>query len=154
VTRINSLARAAGCLAAVLLILPATGCDGGKSKGPKVIVRGKLLNKGAPIVLDNSKLPPGDSGVQVVFHPMDGGSEVSDETATFDTVRSTFELRGLDGKGIPVGKYKVSVHIGAFGVEDQFKGKFSPQKSTIVRDVTGKNGDTVDLTIDLDNPNG
>jgi hypothetical protein len=144
---------AGGVTLAVAVLCSAGGCgdsDSKKNAGPRVIVKGKLRDNGQPITLDLSKLPPGDAGIAVEFQPLEAGAEPI--LAKFDAPSSSFEVRGLDGKGIKTGEYRISVHVGAFGSPDRYKGKFEGAKSPIIRKIDGKDGDTVELTIDLAKP--
>jgi hypothetical protein len=147
-------ARLAGGLTLALVVLSsAGGCGDGDKKptGPRVIVKGKLRDNGQPITLDTSKLPPGDAGITIEFQSLEAGAEPV--PARFDPANSSFEVRGLDGKGIKTGEYRIAVQIGPHGSADRHKGKFAPGKSPIVRKIDGKDGDTVELDIDLAKPN-
>jgi hypothetical protein len=144
---------AGGLVLAVAALVPPAGCDGDKKKetGPRVIVKGKLRDNGQPITIDTAKLPPGDAGIRIEFQPLEAGAEPI--PATFDPPSSSFEVRGLDGKGIKVGEYRISVHVGAFGSADRYKGKYASGKSPIIRNIQGNDGETVEVTIDVANPN-
>jgi hypothetical protein len=147
-------ARIVGGLALALVALcSAAGCGEGdkKATGPRVIVKGKLRDNGQPITLDTSKLPPGDAGIGIEFQPLEAGAEPIQ--AKFDAPSSSFEVRGLDGKGIKTGEYRIAIRIGAFGLEDRYKGKYAAGKSPIIRKIDGKDGDTVEVDIDLAKPN-
>ena len=147
-------ARFAGGLAltaAALVLAPGCGGDDKKPTGPRVIVKGKLRDNGQPINLDTAKLPPGDAGIGIEFQPMEAGAEPI--LAKFDPPTSSFEVRGLDGKGIKAGEYRISVRVGPHGSTDRYKDKFGPGKSPIIRKIDGKDGDTVEITIDLAKPN-
>lgn len=157
------LARRVGILALVVGAAFATGCgsDGGAAAG-KTIVKGKLVKGGNPYALDQSKvklpkggtgLPPGVSGesvLQVVFISTEGKEQFQAKT---NPDAGTFEVEGTDGKGIPPGRYKIAItaRVGfSPGDPDLFDGKFSPEKTQILRDI--KPGDEV--VIDIDKPQG
>jgi len=142
-----------GLILALVALCSTVGCGDGdkKNTGPRVIVKGKLRDNGQPITLDTAKLPPGDAGITIEFQPLEAGAEPI--PAKFDAASSSFEVRGLDGKGIKPGEYRVAVQIGPHGSVDRHKGKFAPGKSPIVRKIEGKDGDTVELDIDLTKPN-
>src|SRR5436305_4364067 len=94
------LARLAAC---TLVLLALAGC----SRGPKlVIVKGKLTNNGKSILADRN------SGVTIIFVPVaeeDRGNTYP--AAGFNSQEDRFEVPGRDLKGIPVGKYKVTITI-------------------------------------------
>ena len=114
------------------LLLPLTlGCGGGPTKP-----RGRLLMNGQPVTLS-------DKGVlQVAFIP-----EPSTGTSYPALVKpdGTFEVPGVDKKGIPPGKYKVSVRlIDPYPTTDKLGGKYAQDKTTIIKQIPGD-----DLTIDV-----
>jgi hypothetical protein len=65
----------------------------------------------------------------------------------------TFEVPGLDGKGIKPGRYRIAI-VGRVGISpetpDYFKGMFTRDKTQILRDV--KPGEEV--VIDIAKPQG
>ena len=133
-------------LACVSLALTLPGCTSGP---PRVTgVHGRLLDKGQPLQIPQG-LPPGDPGVRVTFYPMDekAGTEAQQAVVNPD---GTFTVPGNDRKGIPPGKYRIGVALGAFGTPDKLKGAFGEKNSPIVRDVTGAE----EIVIDVGKPNG
>ena len=58
-------------------------------------------------------------------------------------------MKGPDGKGIKPGKYKISL-TGSPGQPDPFGGKFTPDKTKIVRDVAAG----AEIVIDVSKPEG
>lgn len=141
----------------------AAGCSSGNTEeeGPLTVVKGKLVDNGKPFALDESKvpLPPGAtarppgvsaSALQVTLFAAEGGKSY---TATTNANAGTFEVTGSDGKGIPNGRYKITVtgSLGmGSGMPDYFKGKFAEGKTKILRDV--KPGE--EITIDVSKPEG
>jgi len=120
-----------------LVLLLGVGCQETKKKYP---LQGRLMENGAPLQVKTAGLPPGDKGIQVNFHQMGEGGNKEVFPATVNPADATFTVPGLDGKGVPPGKYRVSVSLGAFGTPDKFKDVFGPTKSPLTCDVplTGK----------------
>ena len=133
--------------AAVLLV--GCGSDG------RTVVKGKLVEKDKPFTIDlsNAKAGPGGKGVPpgtrplvMAFHPAEGGDQIG---ADVDAATGTFEVRGGDGRGLKPGRYKISLG-GPPGAADPFNGKFSREKTQIVRDVNlGE-----EIVIDVSKPQG
>lgn len=141
--------------AALVVSFALVGC--GPKAEPKALVRGRLLENGQPFTADPARLklpkgtslPPGVQPLQIMFIPIEAG-ETYIATVT-DPSAGKFELTGSDGKGVKPGKYKVSVQINTGpGTPDALGGKFSPEKTTITREV--KEGE--ELVIDLAKPTG
>jgi hypothetical protein len=120
------------CLAAACAAL---GC------GRTVKVKGQLTKGGKPFTTKDRAL------VQMIFHP-DGGEAVDTYPATVNA-DGTFEVVGKEGKGIPPGKYRISVEAPDPYPDgpDLLRGKFAPDKTPIVREVGAE-----ELVIDLDQP--
>jgi hypothetical protein len=124
---------------AALAVLWAAGCGGADGRVP---VSGRLVDGGKPFAFDQSKvklppgatgLPPGSNPVTVLFTPAEGGEASS---AMLSLTDGTFTVPGKDGKGLKPGKYKVAVTGGAGGgAPDYFGGKFTADKTQIVKDV-------------------
>jgi hypothetical protein len=133
---------------ALALLAGLAGC--GKSD-QHVKIKGKLVKGGAPYQPKIEGLPPGDNGLRVGFIRTDGGREGEDFYAKVDPATGAFEVPGPDGKGIPPGKYKVTVRSGAVGTSDLLKNQFSRENSKVVREIKPGGGD---LVIDLDKPEG
>ena len=138
----------AGSAIAFLAVLVA-GCGG---TDDRVKVQGKLLDNGKAFSLDASKLklppgatglPPGTKPIQIIFVPAEGGDTSSAIVSETDW---TFTVSGPDGKGIKPGKYKIAVTGGAGGGSpDYFGGKFSLDRTPIVRDV--KAGEAIEIDV-------
>jgi hypothetical protein len=89
-------------LAASLALAFAAGCGGG---GPKlIVVKGKLTNNGKSILTDRK------SGVTMVFVPT-GDNQANTYPAGFESQDDTFQVWGSNLKGIPAGRYKVTITI-------------------------------------------
>jgi hypothetical protein len=108
------LALAASLIASSLL---AAGCGGPSGTA----VSGKLLENGEPIKPPAGNLPPGDKGWKLSFAPADGGKDGVLYHAVIDDDGS-FRVSGPNDKGIPPGKYRITVLKGAMG---------SPRMATI-----------------------
>ncbi|AWM41919.1 hypothetical protein GobsT_69540 [Gemmata obscuriglobus] len=146
-----------------LAICAASGCggsQGNRDDSPRGVVNGKLVDNNKPFALDASKvpvpkgarsLPPGVSGaLSIVFISSDTKESY---TADVNADAGTFQVKGIDGKGIKAGRYRIAV-TGRMGISpdtpDYFGGKFTPEKTQILRDV--KAGDEV--VIDVAKPQG
>jgi hypothetical protein len=146
-------------------MVAAPGCGGGNT----IWVTGKLLKGGTPYV------PPKDQLVTITFvaleikdpsgKPAQGGEPY---LADYDPASGTFVVPGPERRGIPPGKYRVSVtqklEREAFDAAREKKDKakkkeftretdmladqFGPTTSPIVVDVTRSE----EVTIDLDRP--
>jgi hypothetical protein len=124
----------------VVLLIAVFIC--GCSSDGRIQARGKLVKNGAPFKLGEAE------GMRIVFVPYEAsGSTFDTYVAVFDG-NGSFKVTGKDGKGLPPGKYRVTVeHLKK--KEDQFKGAFSGKKTPIVREVTNS---STEIVIDLDNP--
>jgi hypothetical protein len=116
--------------------LLVTGCGGGG-----VTPRGKVTKGGQPIKVSDKGM------VQVRLIPAEGtAGTVYNANVGAD---GSFEVKGPDGKPIPAGKYKIAVlAMDPYPTKDLLGGKFSEDKTTIVRDVSGAQS----LDIDVDKP--
>jgi hypothetical protein len=146
VTILTALALATGFLA---------GCGKDNAAlGPRVKPKGRILKNGLPLQYTespNTRLPPGDPGMQVIFIKVgtsDAGTEIP--ARIVDPREGTFDLAGEDGNGIPPGKYRIAVILAPVGGTDVFKGKFDRTNSKIERELKGNE----DVVIDVDKPNG
>lgn len=111
-----------------LVALPLlVGCGGGFTPDTGVIVTGKVVQGGTPI--NNPRTPVGYGGVEVQF--IGGTARASafcDDAGNFEIIHA--------GKGIPPGKYKVTVTVHGEGPGmDKLEGKLDETKSTIEKDV-------------------
>lgn len=130
------------------MVIAGLGCSG--SDGKKVTLKGKLVEGGAPYVLNTSKLklppgaslPPGARPLTVSFIPAGGG----------DTAFANVEMEtGAFTVSLVPGKYKIAVVASAgMGAPDLFGGKYSSEKTQIQRDLAA---DT-EIVIDLSKPQG
>ena len=134
-------------LAAAFLFL--AGCGAPPEK--LVTARGKLTKNGGPLKAKaegaDRQLPPGEAGGSVSFVHADGPRAGQDEPGTFNLEDGTFQIIGVEGKGIPPGKYKVVVRLGTFGSPDQLQDQFSRDNSKVEVTVPDAGADA--LVIDL-----
>ncbi len=146
----------------VVLLAGCGGGDGQKGNQPVINVRGKLMDGKNPWTLNEAKtkLPPGVSappvapgqsagGIQMAFISDDGGDVMYGRV---DTAAGTFEV-----KGMKPGRYKIALYSssmtptgGGAGGTDPFGGKFTQDKTRIVRDLTTSD----EITIDVSKPTG
>lgn len=122
----------------LLIAVFAYGCGG----DGRFQARGRLVKNGAPFKLGEAE------GMRIVFVPVEAGPSTFDTyVAVFDG-QGSFKVTGKDGKGMPPGKYRVTVeHLKK--KKDLLNGAFSGKKTPIVREVS--NGSD-EIVIDLDNP--
>jgi hypothetical protein len=123
------------------MVVMAAGCGGPVMLQPK----GKVLKSGAPLALKDGE------DVIVFFVPVvgEGQKHPGDVYGTrYNEADGTFQVTGKDGKGLPPGKYKITVEHRR-GRKDLFQGAFGEDKTPFVRDIDVKTGEIV---LDLDNP--
>lgn len=108
-----------GLLPVVFVALLA-GC--GEPVSKDVPVKGKLVSPGGAAFRASRPadrpLPPGDPGVRVRFTSLEAGGPDQPHPsylANIDPESATFEVGGPQGKGIPAGRYRVTVFVGAAG---------------------------------------
>ena len=120
-------------LGAVLL----SGCGGdGKLKA-----QGQLLKGGVPFTV------PEEEYVRITFHPIpaDGQRATHTYVAVYTNGDGRFTVVGADGRGLPPGKYRVSVEHERKR-KDLFKGAYDADRSPFVFDVDGR---SQEIVIDL-----
>jgi hypothetical protein len=122
----------------LLIGLLAVGCG----DGSHVKARGRLVKGGQPFVTAEGE------GLRIFFAPLNApeGKQYDSYAAEYRREGGTFVVKGKDGKGLPPGKYRVSLQL-MKNREDRFQGKLMGPKSPLTCEVTdgGK-----DLVIDLD----
>src|SRR4051794_31761630 len=108
------------CRAALVGLLSApllTGCGGaGPSAAP---VKGKIVSAAGGSFRDaypaDPALPPGDPGVRVKLVALNDTHPPEAYPAVVDPDAGTFEVPGPAGHGVPAGKYRAVVYVGAAG---------------------------------------
>jgi hypothetical protein len=90
--------------------------------------------------------PAEGESLLIYFAPVDSpdSSHSDSYAAQYDPTDGTFEVVGKDGKGLPLGKYRVGIQL-MKKKEDLLGGQLTTSKSPLVFDVTGN-----DIVIDLD----
>ncbi len=140
--------KALSSLLVVIVCLVAAGCGGGVKR---VTVTGKIVDGGAPLNLTGRDYQEGAASVEVRFYPADEAlsnlvASLPISLSTTAKLDGTFVIDGGDGKGIPVGKYKVVLTNrnsmvdrtkpqagGAQG--DAWGGRFSQEKTPFTFDI-------------------
>ena len=143
------------CGAALLMAL-AVGCS---SEPKRVYGKGKLVVGTQPLgTLLKVRFPKQRWGVNVTFVPMDKGDKPNPKEypCDFKPEDSTFEA-GYQGKGLPVGKYRIAVALDVPGGITNappdmraFFEKFTTEHSPIIRELK----DEEPMIIDLNKPEG
>jgi hypothetical protein len=132
------------CGVAILLMV-AAGC----SSDPKLVFgKGKVLYKEQPL-----KVKP-RAQVVVTFIPVDKGDKPIHYECDFNPADATFEA-GYRGKGLPVGKYRISVEQKMPPNTEppdvrKMNEMFAGDKSPIIRELK----DEEPIIIDLSKPEG
>jgi hypothetical protein len=125
----------------VLASLPATGCgDSGFVKA-----RGHVIKGGAPFITNEGE------GMRIALAPLEmtQGDKYDSYAAAYDPDDGSFFVMGKQDKGLPPGKYRVSIEL-MKKKEDLLNGKLLGAKSPLTLEVTTSNNN---LVIDLDQAN-
>jgi hypothetical protein len=124
----------------VVVALLVCGCGGGDGR---IKARGRIVKNGKPFQLGEGE------GLRIVFYPPEASGTTYDSyVAVFDKSNGTFRVTGKDGKGLPPGKYRVSLeHVKE--KKDLFNGAYSGKHTPFVGEVSGSSSEIV---IDLDKP--
>jgi hypothetical protein len=128
--------------AGLILAALAAGCGGPARYQTKV----RLVKNGEPFRPAEGEL------VRVMFVPVpEGGGRAEDfYVAEPEGTDGVYRAAGKDRKGLPPGKYRVSVEL-LRRKKDVLNGAFDAEQSPVVRDVPGA-GD--EITVDLAKPKG
>jgi hypothetical protein len=127
------------CSVLVGAALAVSGC------GPTMYqTKSRLLKDGvAPKVTE-------DTTVRIAFVPMtEGGPPMDFYAATYNAGDGTFQVAGKDGRGVPPGKYRVTVEFQNAKRKDMLNGAFNAVKSPFVFVIDSS---TKELVLDLDKP--
>jgi hypothetical protein len=120
-----------------LLCLLALGCDASSC----IQAKGSILKGGQPYRTKEGQ------GLRIIFVPLDPPTGTYDSfAAEYDPDEGSFHVLGKDGKGLPPGKYRVSLQLMS-KKEDLWNGQLLGKKSPFTCEVTTA-GDR--LAIDLD----
>jgi hypothetical protein len=125
-------------LATCVVVLTAFGCGG----SGRYQTRGHIIKGGAPFTVAEPDF------VRVLMVPIpDESTKVLDTyVAEFNGKDGTFIVKGKDGTGMPLGKYRVALEYNK-DRRDVFKGAYDPQRSPFI--VTVQNPSD-EITINLD----
>ncbi|HEV3258425.1 MAG TPA: hypothetical protein VG013_16210 [Gemmataceae bacterium] len=125
-------------LLCLLVGLLSLGCGGSSL----IKAKGRIIKGGQPYV------PGAGEGLRIFFVPLEppAGSRHDSFAAVYQPDDGTFQVMGKDGKGLPPGKYRVSLQL-MKAKEDLLGGKLLGPKSPFICEVTGGHDD---LAIDLD----
>jgi len=131
----------------VALAVTLSGC----TEATRVKVKGRLVERGNPFQVTSEGLPPGEMGIHVTFYPLrDDGTPGTPEEALVHPEDGTFEVLGRDHRGIPPGKYRITLFRGARGQMDRWRELFSYENSQITREVK----DDSEIVIDVSSRTG
>lgn len=127
----------------LLVLLINGGC------GPKndlLPLRGRILKAGEKFEAGNLEI------MQVIFVPiLPSGEPPRDHYyANVNDLDATFVVAGKTGKGLPPGKYRVSLEL-MKQKKDQFHGRYDAVNSPYIFDVDGT---TTEVVIDIERPPG
>jgi hypothetical protein len=130
-----------------LVCAVVSGCGG--QHGDEVTVRGKVTNGGEPLRVNGRELGLGYVEVHF-YHIREDGSIDPDPADAGVEESGEFSVRGRDGRGIPAGKYRITVRqLDPAPDNDKLGGRFNLQNSRIVREVAGE-----EILIDVSRPEG
>ena len=130
----------------LVLSLSAALLLAGSAGKPAIKVRGRLLENGRPLIVSTIHLPPGDKGIQVSFYPLREGDLPGDPyQAVVSPGDGSFEVLGPSGRGIPPGRYRVTIRVGVPGRGDHLKDAFNIENTPIVREVSGDKEVVIDV---------
>jgi hypothetical protein len=106
--------------------------------------RGRIVKGGSPFVV------PEDDFVRVTFVPVmpDGKPATTCYIADYNNNEGTFKALGADLKGIPRGKYRITVSHER-RKQDLFGGAYDLDKTPFVFDITSG---SQEIVLDLDRP--
>jgi hypothetical protein len=126
----------------VLVVLLLSGIVAGCGSA-RINARGKLLKKGEPFT------PAENEIVQIAFFPAETQSEdARSYLASFNRADGSFKVIGKDGRGLPAGKYRVTVQL-IKDRKDQLKGAFNVKHSPLLCDVSSA---ADEIKLDLSTP--
>src|SRR5437899_1460586 len=115
----------------IATIVFAHGCAAAPTN---FVVKGKLTNGGASVLSDKR------GGLTMIFVPAGNpGAAANTYPAAFKKDDDTYEVTGPDGKGIPPGKYKVTLNVmlpTTTPAAEKINDQYSLIKSPIEVDVT------------------
>lgn len=141
----TSLKRAWFLVVLVITCIAVAGCPGGGER--LCTVTGKVVEGGQPAGSES-----GESGLSVEFFPLDDRGSVRTDVPSFSTFvkeDGSFVADGLEGKGIPAGKYRVAVNrtdLTDGAKRLAWEAKFGRDGSPFEHDVSGDQEITLDIS--------
>lgn len=135
--------RLIGSTLLILFLLTAGGCG---AKNDLLPLRGRILKAGEKFEAGNLEI------MQVIFVPiLPSGEPPRDHYyANVNDLDGTFVVAGKTGKGLPPGKYRVSLEL-MKQKKDQFHGRYDAVNSPYIFDVDAS---TAEVVIDVERPPG
>lgn len=134
------------CLAFTLLVVFLAGCGGEKGRtGPDLSgakITGRVVERGKPVkILKDETIKVSFIGLADADGKVTGGGDVKED--------GSFEIAGPSGKGLPAGKYKVTLSSDIYGggAGDRFQDKLDATASQMVVDVGGTGTDNYEIDI-------
>jgi hypothetical protein len=125
----------------LFLLALAAGCS---TSEKRVLAKGKILNGGVPLKVDPKM------GVTIMLAPdMEKGKNTTSYPANFNRDDATFAVPGPDGRGIPEGKYRISILLMSLKPTewmDETNDQFSAGNTRIQRTVVGDEPIIIDLS--------
>jgi len=143
------LQRAGSYLSWAILCIAIAGCGDGIKR---VQVTGKVVDGGQPYVVPEEEYEEGGCCVEVEFCPLDeSGNFEGHRFSVYAQSDGTFLIDGIDGDGIPAGKYRVGLRrrtgeMNESGSDDLFNGKFEPDNSPFEYDITEAQEIVIDIS--------
>ncbi len=128
------------------LLAGLSGCSSGPTK---VVVTGKIVDGGQPLKLEGEEFEEGAAAIELEFYPLDESGQFDKQAEVYAaSVNSdgTFTVSGIDGNGIPVGKYRVALRClveSEEGEKDVWDGRFEPSNSPFTVEITEQNHEVV-----------
>jgi hypothetical protein len=121
---------------ALLVGLLLAGCGSSTIKQ-----KGRIVKGGQPFQTDEG------SGLRLFFEPIEPSGTTYDAfVAEYNRDDGTFVVKGKDGKGLPPGKYRITLQM-MKNKEDEFKGRYFGKKTPFTAEVTDG---SEEIVVDLD----
>jgi hypothetical protein len=135
--------RLLGSTVLFLALLAVSGCG---SKDDLMPLRGRILKAGEKFEAGNLEI------MQVIFVPIlpNGEAPRDHYYANVNDLDATFVVAGKTGRGLPPGKYRVSLEL-MKQKKDQFHGRYDAVNSPYIFEVDGT---TKEVVIDIERPPG